>query len=35
MFTLKKSSPSANLPMEKPGDWFAMAKMWEKHLKKK
>ena len=20
--------------MEKPGNWFAIAKMWEKHLKK-
>ena len=21
--------------MEKPGDWFAIAKMWEKHLRNK
>ena len=35
IYTLKKSSTFANLLMEKPGNWFAIAKMWEKHLKKK
>ena len=33
--TLKKSSTFANLLMEKSSSWFAMAKMWEKLLKKK
>ena len=35
IYTLKKSSTFAYLLMEKPGNWFAIAKMWEKHLKKK
>ena len=35
IYTLKKSSTFANLLMEKPGNWFATAKMWEKHLKKR
>ena len=35
IFTLKKSSVFANLQMEKPGNWFTIAKIWEKHLKKK
>ena len=30
----KKSSTFANLLMEKPGNWFAIAKMWKKHLEK-
>ena len=34
LINLKKSSTFANLLMEKPGNWFAIAKMWEKHLKK-
>ena len=34
-FTLTKSSTFANLLMEKPGNWFAIAKMREKHMKKK
>ena len=29
MFTWKKSSTVANLLMEKPGNWFAVTKMWE------
>ena len=29
IYTLKKSSTFANLLMEKPGNWFAIAKMWE------
>ena len=32
---IKKSSTFANLLTEKPGDWFAIAKMWKKHPKKK
>ena len=28
--SIKKSSTFANLLMEKPGNWFAIAKMWEK-----
>ena len=32
---IKKSSTFANLLMEKPGDWFAIAKMWKKHPKEK
>ena len=35
IYTLKKSSPFANILMEKPGNWFAIAKMWEKYLNKK
>ena len=34
IYTLKKSSTFANLLMENPGNWFTIAKMWEKHLKK-
>ena len=33
-YTLKKSSTFAKLLMEKPGSQFAIAKIWEKHLKK-
>ena len=35
IYTLEKSSTFANLLIEKTGNWFAIAKMWEKHLKKK
>ena len=35
IFTLKKLSTFANIMIEKPGNWFAIAKMWEKLLKKK
>ena len=35
IFTLKGSSAFATILMEKPGNWFAIAKMWEKYLKKK
>ena len=38
IFTFKKCSILANLPIEKPGKWCALAKMWKKkkrpHLKK-
>ena len=33
--TLKKFSTFTNWLMEKPGNWYAIAKMWEKHLKKR
>ena len=33
IYTIKKSSTFAKLLIEKPGNWFAIAKMWEKHLK--
>ena len=32
---IKKSSTFANLLMEKQGNWFVIAKMWEKYLRKK
>ena len=35
VYRLKKSSTFANLLMEKPGNWFAIAKMREKHPQKK
>ena len=35
IFALKKSSTFANLLKEKPVNWFAIAQMWEKHLKNK
>ena len=35
IFTFKKLISFANLLIEKPGNWFAIAKMWEKCLKKK
>ena len=35
IFTLKESSAFATILMEKPGHWFAIAKMWEKYLQKK
>ena len=35
IYTLKNSSTLAKLLMEKPANWFAIAKMWEKHLEKK
>ena len=35
IYTLRKSSTFANLLMDKPGNWFAIAKVWERHLKKK
>ena len=31
IFTLKKSSAFANLLIEKPGNLFAIAKMWKKN----
>ena len=34
-FTLKKSSQIANLLLKKPGNWFTIAKILEKNLKKK
>ena len=34
IYTLIKSSTFADLLMEKPGNWFAIPKMWEKRLKK-
>ena len=35
MYTFKKSSTFANLLMGKLDNLFVIAKMWEKHLKKK
>ena len=32
---IKKPSTFANLLIEKPGNWFAVAKMRERHLNKK
>ena len=34
-FTWKKSSQIANLLLKKPGNWFTIAKILEKNLKKK